>query len=121
MDEAKLKHLKQRIINYVHKSDRFVNFAEMSREIDGFSGNISYGASTEYPYRVIWPKLSQEAIAIIEEIDGSKVFMWPASIADYSIEDRIDLLVSGESQMPVGFSEETDPFWRPMVFWKEPY
>lgn len=110
-------NLQQDLVDLINGEDKFWNFAEISRLVPGFAGEISYGARDLNPNRVIWPKLSQEAIDIVNDINGSLIFMWPASIDQYAEEDQLDLPLDDSDQI----DRSVDAFWLISCFYREPY
>lgn len=107
--------LKASIVEYVNRSETPVTFAEMSREVEGFTGDRVFSSETFAPYRVIWHKMSREAIDLVDALEEHGIFLHPAEAADYPPDERPDLPIL-ES-----FGKITKAHWLPMSFWNEPY
>lgn len=109
--------MREQLVDYIQaKGSRYITFVELSKKIEGFAGELSYGASETYPARVIWAGLSQEAIDLIEELDGDTIFLHPCTQEDYPEESRPQL-----PEFDFGARTRTEPSWLPMAFRNEPY
>jgi hypothetical protein len=100
----------------VKESSKPLNFAEMARSIDGFSGNLALTPGPKsMRFRVIWDKMSPMAIELIHELNGTSIFLHPASAEAYDEADRPALPLFSWSKVL------RHPHWMPMIICKFPY
>ncbi len=94
---------------------RYVTFKELSDEIPGFTGDMSFD-SADYPGLVIWPRISTEAIVILQHLleDGT-IYLHGTPVLNYLVEGYVSPMPTAKSPRPYKY-----PRWLPMTISKEP-
>ena len=80
--------MKDKIFNYINKYQN-VTFAELSKNIEGFKGNLELNAH-DNPNIIFWQFLSTEAFDALQKLMKEKILdLKPASMLTYFIDGII--------------------------------
>ncbi len=99
--------MKKRILEVCKKGS--VSFAELSREVDGFSGNLSFGYGNNI---WLWFAISQEGSdAIGDLIKSDEIKLTPTQTMVYMIDGMVPTYPIAKQSR-----EYKEPHWLPVVF-----
>ena len=107
--------MKTLIFNLI-KEREHVSFAELSRLIPGFEGELAMHDS-RFPNVILWPAVSDDGIASLGDLmHAGKIHMHPASQLVYFTEQK-------RPAFPVarGFRQYKAPRWLPVTFCTYPF
>jgi len=93
-----------------------VSFAELSRKIEGFSGELGL-FRPPYDNIVLWPAISQEGVAAISSLlKEGKIYMHPCTVLIYHVDGQVPSFPIAKGAKPYKTMR-----WFPVVFCTHPY